>query len=150
MKNPNIVLLIFIFFTSSCADLNYPLGVGTNSAPINYPYDPYGNYPADRTYGEQDYYYREQARQNQQEKWKLMRERERLQDERDRLERSQRWQTQTPSGYALPQLNNNSRPPERERCPAGFHETTSRCSDRDRKKGCKDLKLPQGLRCINR
>ena len=34
-------------------------------------------------------------------------------------------------------------------CPAGFHQSGSRCSPQDRQHGCKDLRGPSGQTCIS-
>lgn len=37
-----------------------------------------------------------------------------------------------------------------ERCPAGFQPSEQKCSQQERRNGCKDIRLPNGLGCVNR
>ncbi len=37
-----------------------------------------------------------------------------------------------------------------ERCPSGFSPSENKCSSAERKKGCKDMRLPGGLGCVRR
>ena len=37
-----------------------------------------------------------------------------------------------------------------ERCPAGFQPSEQRCSPQERARGCKDIRLPNGLGCVSR
>ena len=39
---------------------------------------------------------------------------------------------------------------QNERCPAGFTQSEQRCTDRERKAGCKDIRLPNGIGCVRR
>lgn len=35
-------------------------------------------------------------------------------------------------------------------CPAGFRPSEDKCSVEERRRGCKDMRLPNGLGCVNR
>ena len=37
-----------------------------------------------------------------------------------------------------------------DRCPAGFSPSEQKCSQQERRNGCKDIRLPSGLGCVNR
>lgn len=37
-----------------------------------------------------------------------------------------------------------------ERCPSGFHPSEQKCSPEERRRGCKDMRLPGGLGCVRR
>lgn len=111
--------------------------------------NPYPSYPPSGGgygggYGNSGYYGNQYDRDQEdyyrakEERRRLNEERRRLEDERERLAAEQRRQEHTRP------------PPPRERCPAGFAETNSKCTDKERKKGCRDIKMPSGLRCIDR
>lgn len=38
----------------------------------------------------------------------------------------------------------------RETCPAGFRPSEQKCSPEERRRGCKDMRLPGGLGCVKR
>jgi hypothetical protein len=38
----------------------------------------------------------------------------------------------------------------REECPAGFRPSEQKCSPEERRRGCKDMRLPGGLGCVRR
>lgn len=40
--------------------------------------------------------------------------------------------------------------PPKETCPAGFTPSERKCSDKERRNGCKDIRLPGGLGCVKR
>lgn len=78
------------------------------------------------------------------ERRELERERERLEDERERLERERQRERQPQ--YSPP-------PPPRpapERCPPGFSPSEQKCSREERRRGCRDMRLPGGLGCVDR
>ena len=109
-----------------CADLNSgPYGGG------GYNNDPY--YGGSRY---DDYERREDWRRDR-ERRELDRERERLEEERRRLEDDRR-RAPTPAPHVL------------ERCPSGFSPSEQKCSKEERKRGCKDMRLPSGLGCVKR
>jgi len=37
-----------------------------------------------------------------------------------------------------------------ERCPSGFQPSEQKCTQAERRNGCKDIRLPGGLGCVNR
>jgi hypothetical protein len=37
-----------------------------------------------------------------------------------------------------------------ERCPSGFYPSEQKCSVEERRRGCKDMRLPGGLGCVRR
>ena len=45
----------------------------------------------------------------------------------------------------------NQRPnAAQDRCPPGFTPSEQKCTDRERRSGCKDMRLPSGLGCVRR
>ncbi len=38
----------------------------------------------------------------------------------------------------------------REECPSGFRPSENKCSSEERRRGCKDMRLPGGLGCVKR
>lgn len=58
-------------------------------------------------------------------------------------------------GYKLAQAQDsvlaNSQPSRsQDRCPPGFSPSEQKCSQNERRRGCKDIRLPSGLGCVNR
>jgi len=94
----------------------------------------------DRYSGDRDYRddYREQERRE--EMRELDRERRQIESERRALERerAQVVVTQAPVAPAV------------ERCPSGFQPSENKCSTEERRRGCKDMRLPGGLGCVRR
>ena len=84
------------------------------------------------------------------------RERERMEEERERLEQERERQHDEDQRRRFDDLRLQQQhqqpapPPPREGCPSGFHETDRKCSDDERRHGCKDIKTSSGVRCINR
>jgi hypothetical protein len=68
------------------------------------------------------------------ERRQLALERERLEQERRNLE-SQREQ----SSRAV-----------RDECPPGFQQSERKCTDQERRRGCRDVRTPGGLGCVKR
>lgn len=129
---PYAILSLICIVATGCIDASggnpypsYPSGGGYNNGGY------YGNsYDRDR-------YEYERARE---ERRKLRDERERIEDERERLAAEQRRQehARTP-------------PPPKEQCPPGFRVNTGgRCTDKERKNGCRDIRMPGGLTCIDK
>jgi len=85
-------------------------------------------------------YYGDDPYRAEREQRELERERLRLQDERERLESERRLNESR--GRFAPE-----KAPAAETCPQGFHPGTHRCSPEDRKRGCKDMKMPGGTTC---
>jgi hypothetical protein len=56
-------------------------------------------------------------------------------------------------GRPYPQDNRPPPPPPaavREECPPGFRPSEQKCSPDERRRGCKDIRLPGGLGCVKR
>ena len=81
------------------------------------------------------------------ERERLEEERERLERERERLERERHWQ-QNPVNQ--PAARPAPPPPSSDRCPPGFSPSENKCSRAERARGCKDIRMPSGLGCVNR
>ena len=126
----NVKPCIFLFVIalmgmSACGPLGGPYGGNQGRYDDPY-YDDYG-------------YHRERDRDNyHRERDRVREERERLEEERRRLERER----ERDRGH------DHHRRPEPERCPSGFSPSSKKCTDKQRKHGCQDIKTPGGLRCI--
>lgn len=48
-------------------------------------------------------------------------------------------------GYGRPSSSSS-----RETCPPGFRPSEQKCSPEERRRGCKDMRLPGGLGCVKR
>ncbi len=131
LSGPRLFLAMFCLLSlTKCAGLNDPYYGGS---PPPSRYDPYySGYEYDR------------------ERHRLEHERERLEDERERLEEERR-RKERPI-FSPPPLQREPRPsqPPPERCPAGFSPSEQKCSPQERKRGCKDIRLPGGLGCVSR
>ena len=139
-----------------CTELNdgsYPYG-GRDP----YRNDPYyggggynGGYGGRYDNGYDNRYSRERDRAHD-ERRALERERERAEEERERLERERRELERNRHQYSPPP----SAPPvyreprREERCPAGFSPSEQKCSTEERRRGCRDMRLPGGLGCVDR
>lgn len=99
----------------------------------------YGGYNNGRYNNDYDRY------DERRERREIERERDRLEDERRRLEQERRDQNR-------PVYRPSSPPPARapERCPSGFSPSENKCSQEERRRGCKDMRLPGGLGCVKR
>ncbi|MCB0331499.1 MAG: hypothetical protein KDD70_17630 [Bdellovibrionales bacterium] len=127
---PLLILVLSTSFIGGCANLNDPY--------YNDPYDRGYGYPPS-SYPARDYYRDRERDRIRDERQDLEEERRRVEDERRRLERQrerERQQAQKPVYSA---------PPKRESCPSGWRP--GRCSTKDRKHGCKDMRMPGGLGC---
>ena len=51
---------------------------------------------------------------------------------------------------AAPQQGYGRPSATREECPAGFRPSEQKCSPEERRRGCKDMRLPGGLGCVRR
>lgn len=129
---------VFCLCLSSCTDSYYGNGGGYNSGGYNSGYN--GGYNDPYEYDRYD---------ERRERKQLEKERDRLEDERRRLEdeRRRREQDATRRPVAPPVY---SQPKREERCPSGFSPSERKCSTEERRKGCKDMRLPGGLGCVNR
>ena len=118
-----------------CLDVTDPYGGnyggGYGPPPPGY----YGNgYGAPGYYGNGPY--------DRRERRELERERQRLEDERRRLEQERNRQN-------LPSVPPMARPTQ-DRCPPGFSPSENKCSGDERRRGCRDMRLPSGLGCVSR
>jgi hypothetical protein len=130
-----VVVGLMVVISSGCT----PVGGGDPYyGGANSPRPPYGSGPY---YGRGGGWYDAQRR----EKKELKRERRELEKERNRLERERRRQI-------IPQRTPIPRPTVKpvERCPAGYSPSEQKCSAKERTLGCKDMRLPGGLGCVNR
>lgn len=126
------VAIAFALGLAGCADLGDPY----YSPPP--PHSGYGG--GYDPYYRDDYYYRERERDRlRREQREIDRERDRLEEERRRLERERESQLHRPPP-----------PPPRERCPSGFSPSERKCTPEERRRGCKDMRLPGGLGCVKR
>lgn len=111
-------------------------------------YDPYGN--SGYGYGhDYDPYYDNDYR-NRRERERLERERNNLERERIRLER-ERLEAERNSHHNKPVYNPPvyNRPPAQVRCPGGFTPSEQKCNNKERKRGCKDMRTSSGLGCVS-
>ena len=132
-----LVLGFVLLVASGCANLNDPFGGGGGGGG----YGGYGN----GGYGNGGYgnggYGNGGYNNNRREQQELERERERLENERERLERERENVYRPPAA-----------PPRQvfERCPAGFTPSEQKCTQDERRRGCRDMRLPGGLGCVDR
>lgn len=89
-------------------------------------------------YDRSSYYNRKERDRLERERIELERERTRL--ERERLERERRNDLRG----AVP-----ANPPAMT-CPPGFSPSERKCTVEERRKGCRDMRLPNGLGCVDR
>ncbi len=135
-----LVLGFVLLVASGCANLNDPYsgGGGGYGGYGNGGYGGYGNGGyGNGGYGNGGY------NNNRREQQELERERERLENERKRLQRERE------NVYRAPAAP----PPPRqvfERCPAGFSPSERKCTQDERRRGCRDMRLPGGLGCVDR
>ena len=103
--------------------------------------NPYGYGDRDRDSGYEDSRYDDRDRRDDldRERRDLERERDRLDDERRRLEDERQ-----------PAPSRELAPAVREQCPSGFSPSENKCSVEERRRGCKDMRLPGGLGCVHR
>lgn len=140
-----LVLGFVLLVASGCANLNDPYSGGGGGYGSNAPYYGgngngggvgYGGY-GNGGYGNGGY------NNNRREQQELELERERLENERKRLQRERE------NVYRAPAAP----PPPRqvfERCPAGFTPSEQKCTQDERRRGCRDMRLPGGLGCVDR
>jgi len=123
------------FILLGCGPLNTSNYPSSNYPPPSYPSGGYGN-PNYGGNSNDDYYAKREQERLRDERQRLHNERLHLENERKRLE--------------LQNAHHNPSPVAKEHCPSGFHETDRKCTDKERKKGCKDIKMKNGLRCLNK
>jgi hypothetical protein len=135
MNKPNVLLiLIQVIFTA----ILFVLGGCGPIYPSNSPsynggggYDPY--YERDRYERKHDW---ERERREEHEREELAREHQRHEDER------RHWDNDRVKPAPPP-------PPAKLNCPAGTHPSTHRCTNEERKRGCKDYGGTNGQGCSN-
>lgn len=136
MKLKYYLFIALLLFATGCIDpYAANTGSGWSSPPDPY-YDPYRR---------DDYYrraerdrLRDERRETQVERRRLEDERRRADQERRQLEEQRRAQQQ------------QARERRQERCPSGFSPSERKCSSEERRRGCKDMRLPGGLGCVKR
>ena len=137
----SVVFLLFgLLVLSNCTEYNDGYG-----SPYGYGSDPY----YDSRYDRDDYYRKKEwERERREREWdrrqrhELDEERERVEAERRRLEREREAEAhRRPPSPA---------PARQEQCPPGFQPSERKCTDAERKKGCKDIRLNSGLGCVHR
>lgn len=130
--------LLSLLFISSCTDLNNSYPSGPYSDPS---YGGYGGgyYPSD------GYYRRREWERQRREAQALEREREKLEEEREDFEEERERSREAANNPPPPPP-----PPAPERCPPGYSPSEQKCSPQERKRGCKDMRLPGGLGCVRR
>lgn len=154
-RSSALVLLALGLSMAGCAELNNPnpnsyRPYGTQTAQNYDPYyDPYSPPPSRPNWGGgyRDGYHRDEIRRERRE---LDRERDRLEAERDALERQRREEERQRREEERREQYQPQRPPVREVCPSGFSPSEQKCSPDERRRGCKDIRLPGGLGCVRR
>lgn len=134
-----IIIGLVISLLTSCSELNNPGGYNSGyRSGDGYYGDPYyDDYRRDDYRRRRDLdRERDRARDARRE---LDRERERVEEERRRLE-----QERNANQYRRPTQ------PREDRCPAGFSPSEQKCTQEERRRGCKDMRLPSGLGCVHR
>lgn len=130
---------LFLSLLAGCANLNDPYG-------YNSPYPPppaqQPQYYGGPYYGNPSGYY-SSGDPLRRERRELERERDRLEDERRRLERERKGTPPQPPQYSRPS-------PQSDRCPPGFSPSERKCTQEERRRGCRDMRLPSGLGCVDR
>ncbi|WKZ57263.1 MAG: hypothetical protein QY326_00965 [Bdellovibrionota bacterium] len=133
-----LLFLVTLLSMAGCAELGTPYSSGGT-----YGGGSYGGYQDPYYSGSRydDYYYREKER-TRDERRELERERERLEEERERLEEERR--------RAREAARRPPPPPPQPRCESGWRPSDHKCSSEERKRGCKDMRLPSGQLCVKR
>jgi hypothetical protein len=143
-------LLIAQFMLTSCAEFADVLNQPSSQDPYYDTHPGYGRYPQDLGYGgystqmnrsDYDWYRRQQINRLEQEQERHRLARESLEEQQRQLQREREQNSYPPP------------PPLRyqpETCPRGFSPSENKCSPRERKNGCMDIRLPGGLGCVRR
>ena len=113
---------------SGCAEFNDPYGPPSS-----------GGYYGD-SYHNDDYYRDRERDRLRHERREVDRERDRIEEERRQLEEQRRRER---DAYRPP-------PPREDHCPSGFSPSEQKCSSEERRRGCRDIRLPSGLGCVSR
>ncbi len=130
--SPKCLVLAGFVGLTGCVDLNDPYSPGYGKS-----YD--SGYYDDRH--DSDWNDRRERREIERERERLDRERDRLREEREREREHERNRREQERRY---------QPPPPERCPSGFSPSEQKCSNEERRRGCKDMRLPGGLGCVRR
>ncbi len=141
MKRATTLYILLACLFAGCTELT--TGGGYNPPPTygGYNSPSYGGYNSPR-----DDYYQRQIDQEQRREWReIERERARVEAEREAWERQQK----QPPTYSPPPPPPPP-PPAAMSCPAGFSPSERRCSDAERRRGCRDIRLPNGMGCVSR
>lgn len=102
----------------------------------HYAEDSYGNYDDESEYDRDSRY--DDSVDRERERRELDRERRKLEYDRERLEEERRIEDDADDSQ------------EQEVCPRGFSPSENKCSQEERRNGCKDMRLPGGLGCVKR
>lgn len=147
-RNLPIQLFSLLLISQLCSCVNgglgrqpYPYGSNRYDPNTGSRYDP--NYGYGGRYSRDDYRYERDRR----ERHRLEEERRRLERERDRFERDRYNRRPVSRPTYNPPV---ARAPRRETCPPGFSPSERKCSTKERRRGCKDLRTPSGLGCVKR
>lgn len=130
IRASHLILPFMLLWSAGCAQLNDPY-FDPGYRPYDQRYDDRYDYRRDRYY--------EERRELQRERERAEAERRRLEEERLRAERAREQYSASPPPAAQP-----------ERCPPGFTPSEIKCTPQERKRGCKDVRLPGGLGCVRR
>jgi hypothetical protein len=139
-------IAVLITLTSTlvgCIDPNSP----GYTSPYGSPYGGYQSPPPPAPYYrgssyDNDYYERQEQERLRRDRRDVDRDRDRLEQERERLEQ-ERAQQNRPLPPPPP-------PRVQESCPSGYSQSEQKCSSDERKRGCRDMRLPGGLGCVSR
>lgn len=129
LSHPALCIFLLIPIISGCNELQNPYPQQANRGVYS------GGYNQ-----RDDYYYRERERRELEE------ERRELERERRRFEREKN-RSNIEGKHTPPPLPPKVKPEDQ--CPRGFKPTDRKCTDKERKKGCRDTRTPSGLRCID-
>lgn len=132
LRTIQVSAVLGLLAAAGCADLGaggyYPSSPGYGGG-----YSP-GHYRDDNYYSRREY---------ERERDRLEHERWELEQERRAAERERHYAPPPPPPPAY------RNPPREEQCPAGFHLSTKRCTNEERRRGCKDIGLSNGRGCRN-
>ena len=143
-----ILLPLFLFVLGvlglgACAEIDRAYDPYYGSPSVYEPYR-YGSYDdhyhrKSPAYYDRRYYENQRLRREQEARWRAEQE---LAAERNRLARER----VAADHRARAQL----RRPSQDRCPAGFSPSERKCTQAERRRGCRDIRLPSGLGCVSR
>lgn len=130
-----ISALLATLLLSACGPMEgfYPDDGGYYDSGYHDPYDD-DRYHYDRDRYEYERRRREEERLRRDRK-ELERERRKLEEERERHEEERR-------------RREEERKKKNDACPPGFRPGSSKCTDKQRKRGCQDTRSPSGRLCV--